>query len=158
MNTNDPDYEHVYSIEALDDPSDELLYFPPADNRTDGVPDKQDAGKPVKVKANNAPKDVKVGGKEGAKTTAPKSAKPQPVRAKRETLGEAAVERCFLPMEEGGCERYTMRWYFNGRVRACRPFIYSGCGGNDNRFLHLEECEVVCLDNDEGSPSKQTGR
>lgn len=27
LNTNDPDYEHVYSIEALDDPVDDLLYF-----------------------------------------------------------------------------------------------------------------------------------
>lgn len=37
VNTNDPDYEHIYSIEALDDPSDELLYFPPAANQSDGT-------------------------------------------------------------------------------------------------------------------------
>uniref|UniRef100_A0A3B4TZE8 BPTI/Kunitz inhibitor domain-containing protein n=1 Tax=Seriola dumerili TaxID=41447 RepID=A0A3B4TZE8_SERDU len=46
----------------------------------------------------------------------------------------------FLPMEEGSCGRYTLRWYFNSQAQACRPFIYSGCEGNDNRFLHLEEC------------------
>uniref|UniRef100_A0A3B5B8G1 BPTI/Kunitz inhibitor domain-containing protein n=1 Tax=Stegastes partitus TaxID=144197 RepID=A0A3B5B8G1_9TELE len=31
------------------------------------------------------------------------------------------------------------------------PFIYSGCEGNDNRFLHLEECEEVCLGEAEGT-------
>lgn len=52
---------------------------------------------------------------------------------------------CLLPLEEGSCGRYTMRWYFNSQAQACRPFIYSGCEGNNNRFLHLEECEEICL-------------
>uniref|UniRef100_A0A3Q3K3E9 BPTI/Kunitz inhibitor domain-containing protein n=1 Tax=Monopterus albus TaxID=43700 RepID=A0A3Q3K3E9_MONAL len=58
---------------------------------------------------------------------------------------------CLLPMEEGSCGRYTLRWYFNNQVQACRPFIYSGCEGNNNRFLHLEECEQVCLGETEGT-------
>lgn len=57
----------------------------------------------------------------------------------------ATAQQCQLPMEEGSCGRYTLRWYFNSQVQACRPFIYSGCEGNDNRFLHLEQCEEVCL-------------
>uniref|UniRef100_A0A3Q2QEN1 BPTI/Kunitz inhibitor domain-containing protein n=1 Tax=Fundulus heteroclitus TaxID=8078 RepID=A0A3Q2QEN1_FUNHE len=64
-----------------------------------------------------------------------------------------ATDLCLLPMEEGSCQRYTLRWYFNSQVRACRPFIYSGCKGNDNRFLHLEECEEACL-----GETKRTGR
>uniref|UniRef100_A0A3B5MQU2 Collagen, type VII, alpha 1 n=1 Tax=Xiphophorus couchianus TaxID=32473 RepID=A0A3B5MQU2_9TELE len=56
-----------------------------------------------------------------------------------------ALDLCLLPMDEGSCQKYTLRWYFNNQVRACRPFIYSGCKGNDNRFLHLEECEQACL-------------
>lgn len=56
-----------------------------------------------------------------------------------------AADVCLLPLEEGRCGRYTLRWYFNSRAQACRPFVYSGCEGNDNRFLHLEECEEVCL-------------
>uniref|UniRef100_A0A3P9NZX5 Collagen type VII alpha 1 chain n=1 Tax=Poecilia reticulata TaxID=8081 RepID=A0A3P9NZX5_POERE len=55
------------------------------------------------------------------------------------------TDLCLLPMDEGSCQKYTLRWYFNSQVRACRPFIYSGCKGNDNRFLHLEECEQACL-------------
>uniref|UniRef100_A0A4W6D691 BPTI/Kunitz inhibitor domain-containing protein n=1 Tax=Lates calcarifer TaxID=8187 RepID=A0A4W6D691_LATCA len=50
-----------------------------------------------------------------------------------------------LPLEEGSCGRYTLRWYFNSQAQACRPFIYSGCEGNENRFVLLEECEEVCL-------------
>lgn len=54
-------------------------------------------------------------------------------------------------MDEGSCGRYTMRWYFNIHVQACRPFIYSGCEGNDNRFLHLEDCEEACLRKNQGT-------
>uniref|UniRef100_A0A3B3HS62 BPTI/Kunitz inhibitor domain-containing protein n=1 Tax=Oryzias latipes TaxID=8090 RepID=A0A3B3HS62_ORYLA len=48
------------------------------------------------------------------------------------------------------CQRYTLRWYFSSQAGACRPFIYSGCGGNSNRFLHQEECEELCLGKAEG--------
>lgn len=37
VNTNDPDYEHIYSIEAYDEPLDELLYFTPSANQSDGT-------------------------------------------------------------------------------------------------------------------------
>uniref|UniRef100_A0A3B3YZQ0 BPTI/Kunitz inhibitor domain-containing protein n=1 Tax=Poecilia mexicana TaxID=48701 RepID=A0A3B3YZQ0_9TELE len=62
-----------------------------------------------------------------------------------------ATDLCLLPMDEGSCQKYTLRWYFNSQVRTCRPFIYSGCKGNDNRFLHLEECEQACLRETEGT-------
>ncbi|XP_076003434.1 kappaPI-actitoxin-Avd3c isoform X2 [Genypterus blacodes] len=96
MNTNDPDYEHIYSIEAYDEPQDELLYFAPPANRS-----------------------------------------------------QAPADACLLPMEEGSCGRYTLRWYFNGR--ACRPFVYGGCEGNANRFLYQEDCEAVCLGESQGA-------
>ena len=35
-------------------------------------------------------------------------------------------------------------WYFNSKLKSCRPFYYSGCGGNENRFDSLEECEEAC--------------
>uniref|UniRef100_A0A8C5TN41 BPTI/Kunitz inhibitor domain-containing protein n=1 Tax=Malurus cyaneus samueli TaxID=2593467 RepID=A0A8C5TN41_9PASS len=55
-----------------------------------------------------------------------------------------AAEPCRLPLDEGDCQRYTLRWYYNQRVTECRPFVYSGCRGNLNRFDSKEECELHC--------------
>ncbi|NXC79092.1 CO7A1 protein, partial [Cercotrichas coryphoeus] len=51
---------------------------------------------------------------------------------------------CRLPLDEGDCQRYTLRWYYNQRATECRPFVYSGCQGNRNRFDSKEECELRC--------------
>lgn len=51
---------------------------------------------------------------------------------------------CGQPLEEGGCERYTLRWYYSQRGAECRPFVYSGCGGNANRFGSRRDCELRC--------------
>lgn len=37
MNTNDPDYEHIYSIESYNDDVDELLYIAPSGSNSDGA-------------------------------------------------------------------------------------------------------------------------
>ncbi|NWR22113.1 KCP protein, partial [Emberiza fucata] len=55
-----------------------------------------------------------------------------------------AAEPCRLPLDEGHCQRYTLRWYYNQRATECRPFVYSGCQGNPNRFQSKEECELHC--------------
>ncbi|XP_051483825.1 collagen alpha-1(VII) chain [Apus apus] len=54
------------------------------------------------------------------------------------------AEPCILPLDEGDCQRYTLRWYYNQRVTECRPFVYSGCRGNLNRFDSKEQCELHC--------------
>ncbi|KAG9277175.1 collagen alpha-1(VII) chain-like isoform X1 [Astyanax mexicanus] len=110
VNTNDPDYEHIYSIESYDDPMEEIVDLTPPVN--------QSQGKTTKVVALNA------------------------VKQKREVKGE---DPCALPLDEGDCSRYTLHWYFNSQVGACRPFVYSGCGGNANRYTQKEECEKHCL-------------
>ncbi|XP_051777143.1 collagen alpha-1(VII) chain isoform X2 [Erpetoichthys calabaricus] len=88
VNTNDPDYEHVYSVENYDNPEEEDLY--PTATFTDNP--------------------------------------------------------CLLPLEEGSCAHYTLHWYFNSKAAECRPFVYSGCKGNDNRFTDKEDCELQCWD------------
>uniref|UniRef100_A0A663M5I1 BPTI/Kunitz inhibitor domain-containing protein n=1 Tax=Athene cunicularia TaxID=194338 RepID=A0A663M5I1_ATHCN len=55
------------------------------------------------------------------------------------------AEPCSLPLDEGDCQHYTLRWYYNQRVTECRPFVYSGCQGNLNRFDSKEECELHYL-------------
>ncbi|XP_068598196.1 collagen alpha-1(VII) chain [Brachionichthys hirsutus] len=142
VNTNDPDYEHVYSVESYDDPVDEVLYFPRSTNGSDGGADKDQTDSTDKVKQNKP-----------ASAGVQKAAESGSVRSKRRVSEEASAELCLLPMEEGTCGRYSLRWYFNSQVQACRPFIYSGCEGNNNRFLQLEECEEACLGRVEG-PSR----
>ncbi|RXN08048.1 collagen alpha-1(VII) chain [Labeo rohita] len=112
MNTNDPDYEHIYSIETYDDdaPMVEIADYDTTVNKSEGQTVSFDS-----LKAE---------------------------RTKFEVKGK---ESCILPMEEGNCSHFTLRWYFNSEVGVCRPFIYSGCGGNTNRFLQKEECEKLCL-------------
>ncbi|KAK9529079.1 hypothetical protein VZT92_013196 [Zoarces viviparus] len=163
VNTNDPDYEHIYSVETYDNPLEELLYFTPTANQNDGEVVKDETDKTVKVEPNkSATADVKktarAGGQKEAKVTSLKAVKSRSVRIKRRVKGEAPADLCLLPMEEGSCGRYTLRWYFNSQVQACRPFIYSGCEGNDNRFLHLEECEELCLGEAEGPRPLKTAR
>ncbi|KAL0978337.1 hypothetical protein UPYG_G00169230 [Umbra pygmaea] len=128
LNTNDPDYEHTYSIESYDDPmaTEQNIHLSPPANQSDG--------KTVTVDPLKA------------------------MRPKREVKGEAPVDPCVLSLEEGSCGRFTLRWYFNSHVQACRPFIYSGCGGNANRFLQQETCEERCLLDDTGAPPLKKGR
>ncbi|XP_059800835.1 actinia tenebrosa protease inhibitors isoform X4 [Hypanus sabinus] len=51
---------------------------------------------------------------------------------------------CLLPLDEGNCSKYTLLWYYHRESGQCRPFIYSGCKGNANRFQTPEDCEANC--------------
>uniref|UniRef100_A0A8V5HH38 Uncharacterized protein n=1 Tax=Melopsittacus undulatus TaxID=13146 RepID=A0A8V5HH38_MELUD len=68
-----------------------------------------------------------------------------------------AAEPCSLPLDEGGCRRYTLRWYHSQSGAECRPFVYSGCGGNSNRFDSREECELRCGAGTAGTERHSTG-
>ena len=37
-----------------------------------------------------------------------------------------------------------MKFYWNDLERRCKPFRFSGAGGNENRFDSLSECEKSC--------------
>ncbi|XP_074525252.1 uncharacterized protein LOC141789628 isoform X2 [Halichoeres trimaculatus] len=163
VNTNDPDYEHIYSIEAYDEPLDELLLFSPSANQSDGKAVKGETDKKVKVEAKKlagaaVKRAATFDGQRAVKVTPVKADKLKSVKSKKRVTGKAPADLCLLPMEEGSCGRYTLRWYFNSQVRACRPFIYSGCEGNDNRFLQLEDCEKACLGEVKGPNPLTTAR
>uniref|UniRef100_A0A5S6R2B3 BPTI/Kunitz inhibitor domain-containing protein n=1 Tax=Trichuris muris TaxID=70415 RepID=A0A5S6R2B3_TRIMR len=55
-------------------------------------------------------------------------------------------EPCKEPPNEGRRGRYgrAPRWYFDLRERTCKPFVYSGIGGNSNNFLTKSECRLKC--------------
>lgn len=54
------------------------------------------------------------------------------------------VAKCALPKEMGKCEEKKARWYFTQSDNKCMPFYYTGCDGNKNSFVSLEDCEEQC--------------
>ena len=58
---------------------------------------------------------------------------------------DASVELCLKPKAEGGCNGNYTRWYYDHNLGHCLSFLYSGCSGNNNRFLTEIECTNACL-------------
>ncbi|CAI2353574.1 unnamed protein product [Caenorhabditis sp. 36 PRJEB53466] len=53
--------------------------------------------------------------------------------------------RCLEPVEIGSCQETYPAFYYDRTSRTCRPFAYSGCGGNANRFMTVSQCENLCF-------------
>ncbi|KAK6034130.1 Kunitz/Bovine pancreatic trypsin inhibitor domain protein [Cooperia oncophora] len=53
---------------------------------------------------------------------------------------------CELDIEAGECRGTIESYGYNKDDGMCIPFTYGGCGGNENRFGKLEECEKACED------------
>ncbi|XP_053322404.1 tissue factor pathway inhibitor 2 [Spea bombifrons] len=51
---------------------------------------------------------------------------------------------CYSPKDEGSCSASVTRYYFNIESKACEEFNYTGCGGNSNNFVKIEDCNSVC--------------
>merc|ERR1719193_2401740 len=51
---------------------------------------------------------------------------------------------CMAPAVTGRCRARIDRIAFDVEKRACVPFVYGGCGGNDNNFLSREKCLETC--------------
>ncbi|KAF7386509.1 hypothetical protein HZH68_013641 [Vespula germanica] len=53
---------------------------------------------------------------------------------------------CKEPVDSGSCNTgFSKRFYFDEEYQTCRAFIYTGCGGNRNRFKTFESCINTCL-------------
>ena len=52
--------------------------------------------------------------------------------------------RCLLRAQPGNCEANFEAYFHNLLTGICEPFTYGGCGGNDNRFTTLAECQATC--------------
>ena len=57
---------------------------------------------------------------------------------------------CKLDVDTGleSCSDNLGRWHYDSKLGSCTAFIYSGCGGNRNRFKNFETCMGFC----KGSP------
>ena len=53
-------------------------------------------------------------------------------------------EICGLPKAAGDCGSDFARFHFDRVERKCKPFSYSGCHGNANRFETMSDCERTC--------------
>lgn len=52
--------------------------------------------------------------------------------------------RCELPKETGPCRADILMYYYNSEAKKCQEFSYGGCGGNENKFDTLDDCEDNC--------------
>lgn len=59
---------------------------------------------------------------------------------------EKKVPMCEQPKNVGLCRAQMFRWFYNKDTHQCEKFVYGGCGGNDNNFETVEECERMCPD------------
>ncbi|CAG0888031.1 unnamed protein product [Darwinula stevensoni] len=57
---------------------------------------------------------------------------------------ESLSKWCFMPVDAGPCQEGYTRWHFDPDSRTCSPFLYSGCGGNLNRFKSYGICIAFC--------------
>uniref|UniRef100_A0A914Z6S4 BPTI/Kunitz inhibitor domain-containing protein n=1 Tax=Panagrolaimus superbus TaxID=310955 RepID=A0A914Z6S4_9BILA len=67
---------------------------------------------------------------------------------------------CYLPPDSGICEslefmpqpydsalykeKTKIRYYFDAITAECYPFSVQNCGGNENRFKTLDDCQETC--------------
>lgn len=68
-----------------------------------------------------------------------------------EELDDFDTNPCNAPKDSGhACDSILegvmqeRRFYWNEKKFACVAFMYSGCGGNRNRFVEKYECEQRC--------------
>uniref|UniRef100_A0A131YQF9 Pancreatic trypsin inhibitor n=1 Tax=Rhipicephalus appendiculatus TaxID=34631 RepID=A0A131YQF9_RHIAP len=67
------------------------------------------------------------------------------------TVVEAVLPRqqtpeiCKKRPDPGKCEPTYPAWYYDSNNGFCKLFLYSGCGGNSNRFLTEVKCQETCL-------------
>jgi len=52
--------------------------------------------------------------------------------------------KCSLPIKSGMCLAFFRKYAFDSESGSCKQFTYGGCGGNENRFDSLEECQSTC--------------
>ncbi|CAK9302362.1 unnamed protein product [Gordionus sp. m RMFG-2023] len=51
---------------------------------------------------------------------------------------------CNLPYDIGQCTGNITKYYYTDQEDICKPFIFTGCGGNKNNFDDEENCNHLC--------------
>ncbi|XP_064410991.1 collagen alpha-6(VI) chain-like [Latimeria chalumnae] len=58
---------------------------------------------------------------------------------------EQSKDACAMEQEQGACQNYVLKWYYDSGRNECSRFWYGGCNGNKNRFETQEECASLCV-------------
>ncbi|XP_037605955.1 papilin b, proteoglycan-like sulfated glycoprotein [Sebastes umbrosus] len=51
---------------------------------------------------------------------------------------------CSMPRDEGSCDTWKVRFYYDSGTGKCTEFWYGSCQGNANNFMTLEACQREC--------------
>ncbi|XP_075555420.1 proteoglycan-like sulfated glycoprotein papilin isoform X2 [Dermacentor variabilis] len=52
---------------------------------------------------------------------------------------------CKKTVDPGDCREAHERWFYDAQTGVCLQFVYTGCGGNKNRFKSAEICMEFCF-------------
>ncbi|UYV65746.1 PAPLN [Cordylochernes scorpioides] len=62
-----------------------------------------------------------------------------------ETYLHRVADTCLQPYDPGSCHDLHTQWYYDSLDNLCKSFVYTGCGGNSNRFTSRRECQASCM-------------
>uniref|UniRef100_A0A672H357 Papilin b, proteoglycan-like sulfated glycoprotein n=1 Tax=Salarias fasciatus TaxID=181472 RepID=A0A672H357_SALFA len=65
---------------------------------------------------------------------------------------------CSLSRDDGPCDTWKVRFYYDSGTRKCTQFWYGGCQGNANNFETLTACQAECGDVVRGRPAATPSR
>ncbi|XP_060907923.1 papilin b, proteoglycan-like sulfated glycoprotein isoform X1 [Labrus mixtus] len=51
---------------------------------------------------------------------------------------------CLFPRDEGPCDTWKVRYYYDSVAGKCTEFWFGSCQGNGNNFMSLEACQRQC--------------
>ena len=52
---------------------------------------------------------------------------------------------CSQPEASGFCRAQIIKYFYDQASGQCKQFIFGGCGGNQNNFDTIEECQTKCV-------------
>ncbi|XP_018531520.1 papilin b, proteoglycan-like sulfated glycoprotein [Lates calcarifer] len=67
-----------------------------------------------------------------------------PVERPPPAAAPSTSDVCSLPRDEGPCDTWKVRFYYDSGANKCTEFWYGSCQGNANNFLSLEACQREC--------------
>ncbi|TKR86833.1 hypothetical protein L596_011346 [Steinernema carpocapsae] len=69
----------------------------------------------------------------------------KPDCAKINSAGQPRTNECVGGADSGPCSSSIARWFYDESEQKCRPFQYSGCGGNGNNYGSETACTKRCV-------------